>query len=174
MLNKFLFISLLTTLLSCSQIKKKEYIYPRSNPYPEIFEIVKDEHYGDLLKTKIKASTIKFECTERNDQPYYWCGIDGELERRTQDLPSKLETIFHVQLPKWGVRNVKSLLRKIQKRSDLLTMIIHRDPKIDTKRNAFWNQLFLFFDKKSCVAFLNTENHCPKETRVENIYLKLP
>lgn len=141
MLNKLFFFNLLLVLFSCSNIQKKEYTYPMSNPYPKVFDTVEDEYYGDLLKTNIKASTIKFECTERNDQPYFWCGIDGELIGTAQELPSKIETIFHVQLPKWAVHNVEILLKKIKKRSDFLTVIIHRNPKIDAKRNVFWNQL---------------------------------
>ena len=172
MQNNNLILLFLLILPSCSNVQEKQYIYPASNPYPQIFETVLDEHLGDLLKTKIMASTISLDCTERNDQPYFWCGIDGELDRKVEGMPPRLETIFHVQLPKWGVRNVEKLLNKIKKRSEILTVVIHRNPKIDKKRNSFWNQLFLFYDEKSCVAFLETENHCPNKAKVENIYLK--
>ncbi len=174
MRSSLIIITFFVLLFSCSVGHKRadDYIYPESNPYPKIFKTILHSEYGELLKTDLETSSLSFDCTQRNDQPYYWCGIDGELVTKKSGLPSRLETIFHVQLPEWAVSNVTQMIKTIKKRSQKLTVIIHRNPQVDVKKNAFWNQLFLFYDNRSCIAFLDTESLCPKSAKVENIYLK--
>lgn len=168
--NKLFFVILLF-ISSCSSINDKKYVYPVSNPYPKLFDTLKSST-GDLLMTKIDFSTLNFSCSKRTDgQPYYWCLFQGEFFKKVDQLPSKLSALFHVQLPSWGVRNVKSFIKKSTSKS--LTVFLLWNPYLDKEDGSVVSKMFAFHDSKSCIAFLGHEDElCPKDKEIVNIYQK--
>lgn len=172
-LSKYFLLLFLVSSCSTSQKVRKDYSYPVSNPYPELFTTINYSD-GELLKVNLEPTSLDFHCNKRSDaQPYYWCGLDGIFSKPVEGLPQRFEGIFHVQLPKWAVRNIRNLITSFKSGKHNLTIILHRDPQIDKKRKAFWNQMFAFYNKNSCVAFLGLEDElCPSGAKHIDIYLK--
>lgn len=171
MLNK-LYLIILIFLLSCSSPKDNKYTYPISNPYPKLFETIQSSS-GELLLTRVSSKSAIIDCRKRTDgQPYYWCSLEADLLNPQKNLPKKLFLLFHVQLPPSAVKNVKKLLKRIKMKGKNISVISHRNPDI-SERNMITSQMFAFYNKKDCVAFLNMEDElCPKNTHHINIYRK--
>lgn len=167
MRNSFICM-LLLSFCSCATYVEKNSEKGES-PLSKLFTKVDG---GDitLLKTELKPNSLSLDCTKRRDQPYYWCGLDGNFRFPHPGLPEAMEAIFHVQLPLKSVKKIERLVENNFKKSDHFTIVIHQNPQIDYKQNRVWNQLFAFYDDHKCVAFLGRADLCPKMTTVLDIY----
>lgn len=167
-------ILLVFSFVSCSQISKEystpKWNYPPDNPFPSI---LKQKEYADqrvALLAKLKANTLKMTCNLRNDSPYYWCGLEGELLNPSSELPKKLGTFFHVVVAEEGKQAAINLTNRMIENGEAVTAVLNTRPFIMDDNKSVSSQLYGFYNSKECFDLFDDYSLCPNTAKKLDIF----
>lgn len=171
-INKINLIFIFIFTYACSQIpkaeKKPNWKYPPTNPFPSI---LKTRHYGDgniALSTELKS--INMSCRLRNDSPYYWCDLEGELINPDSTLPTKISSTFHVVVGEKGKIATLSLLKRLKKTNKPITIILEKSAFITSVDNSIYSQLLGLYTADECFDLLYDFSLCPTNAKKLEIF----
>ena len=171
MVNRIKTLIFLLSLSSCSSFQEKskqiKYEYPPDNPYPTIMKKAKSSEMLALL-VELKPKSLKFDCTLRNDSPYYWCGVDGVIQNPDPKLPKKVGTTYHRVVNLEGKKVSENLIKRLKKANKPVFLVTPRSFHIDD--NEFGNLMFGIYNEDECMNLFHDYSTCPGTSKKLNIF----
>lgn len=166
-----LFFMLIT---SCSYLKKQlkkevEYIYPPVNQFPSIMTEIESDGNPALL-LKLKPESIYISCNLRNDSPYYWCSLEGEVEKPDPKLPKKVFSVYHTVMPEKGKLASLQLYKRLRKTKKTVFVILAIGVSIDKDDNDISGQFLGLFTDIECMHVFGDYSLCPRSSKILNIH----
>lgn len=161
-MNLLIYFLLIT---SCSTLLKDKYPVEWKSPFPSILEDIYLEKEEQLVyKAKLVASSLEFDCTLRNDSPYYWCGIDGTFVEKDPKLPSTLSGLYHSVVNIKGKKVSEKIVSKMIKKKEIISVIsTNRAGKYD---DYILVKILAFYNSEFCITFFGHDEFCPKTAKI--------
>jgi len=166
-----LFFLLIT---SCSYLKKQqkkevEYIYPPINKFPSVMKEIQTKD-GPVLMVELKPESLEFECTLRNDSPYYWCGIDGEIKNPDPKIPSKVTTVYHTVVTEKGKSASLKFVKRLKELKKPVFFIITCGVDVDKQDYTLSAQMFGAYNEYECMEVFGDYSLCPETSKILDIH----
>jgi len=168
--NNFIFFTLFCFLFACTTEEKRstEWEYPPVNPYPTVMNEGKCKDGPPCIIVELDPKSLKFDCTLRNDSPYYWCGIDGQIKNPDPKLPKIVGTVFHRIVDKKGKKTSKELVNRLKKADKPVFLVAPTGYYI--KSNEFGNAIFGIYNEDECMNLFYDFSSCPESAKKLDLY----
>lgn len=166
----FVFILLLE---SCGgqQYKKKEesWEYPADNLYPTIMKSVPRIDGPPRVAVELKPKSLKLDCTLRNDSPYYWCGVDGEIKNPDPKLPKTVSTVYQRVVNAKGKKASENLIKRLKKANVPVFLVAPHTYSIDND-GTLGNYMYGIYNGDECMDIWDDYSACPVTAKKFDIY----
>ncbi len=165
----------LLSLLGCSvgkmkQQKDAQFEVTSRNPYPTIMQEFRNKDDISYFIVELKPESLQFDCSLRNDSPYYWCGVDGELKKRDLKLPEKIGTVFQSVVEQKVKLAAKKLILRLKKANKAVYLVSPIAYFIDKKSGEFTNTIRGIYNEDECMNLFDDFSTCPQSAKKFDLY----
>ncbi len=171
--NDVLIFIFLLLFQSCSgqqyKKKKEQWEYPADNIYPTIMKQVPRNGGPPRVAVELTPKSLKFDCTLRNDSPYYWCGVDGVITNPDPKLPVRISTVYQRIVDARGKIVSESLIMRFKKANKPVFLVAPHTFSIGDD-GTLGNYMYGIYNDDECVDLWDDYSACPTTAKRLDIF----
>ncbi len=121
------------------------------------------------VAVELKPESLEFDCTLRNDSPYYWCGVKGVIKNTDPKLPSKVGTVYQRVVDSKGKKVSEALISRLKKANIPVFLVAPHTFSIDDD-GTFGNYMYGIYNRDECMDLWDDYSACPKSVKKLNVF----
>lgn len=166
--NNFIAPTIVVLFSACSPLQNTKTDNTLTNPYPSIMKLFVYKERVPSLIVELEAKSLTFKCSLRNDSPYYWCGIEGNINNPDFKLPKKVIVTFHRVVDKKTKKVAENFFQKLKTSNKPIFLVSPNSYQISN--NEFGNLMFGVYNEDVCMDLFRDFEACPKSAKKFDLY----